>query len=129
MPTIAPMNGTSGKSRHAARILLAIACIGFAPAADAWESPLRSTNGAFPQARMAQPLSLAEERALGPLDHFKECEACPEMVVMPTGAFTMGAPESEDGSSADERPQHRVTIAHPVRSEERRVGEEVWSRG
>jgi len=107
------MNGTVSTLRCAVRALLAIACVSLAHAAQA-DSPLRSINGAFPQARTAQPLSLAEESALHPLDHFKECETCPEMVVLPTGAFTMGAPESEDGTSPDERPQHRVTIAHPV---------------
>ncbi|MEC4815737.1 MAG: formylglycine-generating enzyme family protein [Scytonema sp. PMC 1069.18] len=33
-----------------------------------------------------------------------------EMVYIPGGTFTMGAPEDEEGSSDDERPQHRVTV-------------------
>ncbi|MEC4888025.1 MAG: formylglycine-generating enzyme family protein [Scytonema sp. PMC 1070.18] len=33
-----------------------------------------------------------------------------EMVEIPGGTFTMGAPEDEEGSSDDERPQHRVTV-------------------
>jgi formylglycine-generating enzyme required for sulfatase activity len=47
------------------------------------------------------------------MDHFKECEACPEMVVVPAGKFVMGSPENELGSTANERPQHVVTIAKP----------------
>jgi formylglycine-generating enzyme required for sulfatase activity len=77
------------------------------------QSPLAATGGAFPDARLAQPLSRNEEAALRPMDHFKECERCPEMVVIPPGQFTMGASESEPGSTPDERPQHKVTFAQP----------------
>jgi formylglycine-generating enzyme required for sulfatase activity len=46
---------------------------------------------------------------------FKDCPACPEMVVVPQGSFIMGSPESEQGRSSlhDEGPQHEVTIAKP----------------
>ncbi|NEO27622.1 MAG: formylglycine-generating enzyme family protein, partial [Kamptonema sp. SIO4C4] len=33
-----------------------------------------------------------------------------EMVAIPAGQFMMGAPESEEGSQDDERPQHQVTV-------------------
>jgi formylglycine-generating enzyme required for sulfatase activity len=33
-----------------------------------------------------------------------------EMVYIPGGTFIMGAPEDEEGSSDDERPQHQVTV-------------------
>ena len=33
-----------------------------------------------------------------------------EMVYIPDGTFTMGAPETEEGSTDDERPQHQVTL-------------------
>ena len=39
---------------------------------------------------------------------FRDCEACPEMVVVPAGSFVMGSPEE-----ADEMPIHRVTISEP----------------
>jgi formylglycine-generating enzyme required for sulfatase activity len=41
------------------------------------------------------PLSASAERALNPKDSFKECEQCPEMVVVPAGSFTMSSPQSE----------------------------------
>ncbi len=34
-----------------------------------------------------------------------------EMVLIPDGSFTMGAPEDEEGSNSSERPQHNVTIS------------------
>ena len=34
-----------------------------------------------------------------------------EMVLIPDGTFTMGAPKDEEGNSSDERPQHNVTIS------------------
>ena len=58
--------------------------------------------------RSAQPLSSAEECALQPKDSFKECDTCPEMVVVPPGSFTMGSPQSETDRQDDEGPQHLV---------------------
>ena len=46
-------------------------------------------------------------------DTFRDCEVCPEMVVLPAGKFTMGSPEEERGRDDDEGPQHRVTILKP----------------
>jgi formylglycine-generating enzyme required for sulfatase activity len=45
---------------------------------------------------------------------FKDCKDCPEMVVLPTGAFTMGTPEDEVGREPDEGPMHPVTFAKPL---------------
>jgi formylglycine-generating enzyme required for sulfatase activity len=59
------------------------------------------------------PLSSDEERALDPKDSLKECENCPEMVVMPAGTFTMGSPPSETNRDNDEGPLHLVTIGKP----------------
>ena len=84
-------------------------------------SSLRRVAPAVPPATAPQPAvgvfprgveaSVARaERALKPKDSFKECDTCPEMVVVPAGSFMMGSPESEEGRS-DEAPQHRVTFA------------------
>jgi hypothetical protein len=62
--------------------------------------------------RSAQPLSVSEECALKPKDVFKECDKCPEMVVIPAGSFTMGSPNNEPERFDDEA-QVRVTIAKP----------------
>src|SRR3974390_1314964 len=63
--------------------------------------------------RISKPLSRAEERALKPKDQFKECNDCPEMIVVPEGEFTMGSPEDEEGHTEDESPQHRVQFLKP----------------
>src|SRR5262245_37265952 len=75
-------------------------------------SPLQPIAGTFPPMRIARPLSASEQGALQPQDLFKECEACPEMVVVPAGEFTMGAPETEKSSDSDERPRRRVAFAN-----------------
>ncbi|MFP6743213.1 MAG: formylglycine-generating enzyme family protein, partial [Alphaproteobacteria bacterium] len=41
---------------------------------------------------------------------FKDCDVCPEMVVVPAGSFMMGSPSGEKDRGNDEGPQHRVTI-------------------
>ncbi len=42
---------------------------------------------------------LTNGTAVTDLDMFKECDVCPEMIVMPLGAFMMGASEGESWSS------------------------------
>jgi hypothetical protein len=63
--------------------------------------------------RRAAVLSMTEECALKPEDIFKECAVCPEMLVVPTGSFMMGSPESENDRYHDEGPQHRVAFTWP----------------
>lgn len=41
---------------------------------------------------------------------FRDCSACPEMVVIPPGSFVMGSPNEEKGRYPSEGPQHPVTI-------------------
>ena len=58
--------------------------------------------------------ALAEEaaealRAGSPGSHFRDCDVCPEMVVVPPGSFMMGSEKGRYG----EKPVHRVTIVQP----------------
>ena len=44
---------------------------------------------------------------------FRDCDTCPEMVVVPAGSFLMGSvPETEHNDN--ETPQHQVTIKQPI---------------
>ena len=65
--------------------------------------------------RRAAVLSMTEECALKPEDIFKECAVCPEMLVVPTGSFMMGSPESGNDRYHDEGPQHRVAFSGRLR--------------
>ena len=41
---------------------------------------------------------------------FRDCDHCPELVVVPPGTYLMGSPESEEGRDEDEGPRHRVVV-------------------
>jgi formylglycine-generating enzyme required for sulfatase activity len=74
------------------------------------------TSPASPQVSSASPrtttaLSPERERNLKPHDTFKECDNCPDMIVVPPGTFTMGSPTSELNRASDEGPTHSVTLA------------------
>jgi formylglycine-generating enzyme required for sulfatase activity len=61
---------------------------------------------------MAAPLSADAERAPKPKDSFKDCDVCPEMVVVPAGSFFMGAqPEAPDAPTY--LIPERITFAEP----------------
>jgi formylglycine-generating enzyme required for sulfatase activity len=67
--------------------------------------------GVVPPKFAVNPLPSDRERALKVKETFKECDVCPEMVMIPTGTFTMGSPESETDRNKNEGPQRQVTIA------------------
>lgn len=45
-----------------------------------------------------------------PLPLFRDCDRCPEMVVIPSGSFLMGSPDEEKGRSSNEGPRHDVSV-------------------
>jgi formylglycine-generating enzyme required for sulfatase activity len=80
-----------------------------APAPD----PCRGAVSESFSSRCATPLTAQQERGLQPKAVFRECEGCPEMVVVPAGRFTMGSPSSEKDRLNSEGPQRQVTFARP----------------
>jgi formylglycine-generating enzyme required for sulfatase activity len=70
-----------------------------------------------PQVASAAPsglsIALAAEQTgveVEPGATFRDCDECPEMVVVPAGDFMMGSPASEQGRFDEEGPQRRVHI-------------------
>jgi formylglycine-generating enzyme required for sulfatase activity len=60
---------------------------------------------------------MPEECALEPKRSFKECQNCPEMVVVPAGGFSMGSSKEEIArglAAANEAPQHKVVLAETI---------------
>jgi len=49
---------------------------------------------------------------LRPGDTFRDCDDCPEMVVLPAGSFVMGSPAGEEGRDSDEGPLRTVQIGY-----------------
>jgi formylglycine-generating enzyme required for sulfatase activity len=74
--------------------------------------PPRAPRQFFPEKRI-QPLTPEIEQALLPKDSFKECDVCPEMVVVPKGSYMMGTPAEEPDRFKGEDPIHRVSFAKP----------------
>ena len=71
----------------------------------AYEEYLRS----HPEGRQ---VSKVKRLLAGPKDgeKFRDCAECPELVVVPAGAFVMGSPPHEEGRDDDEGRERRVTI-------------------
>ena len=57
---------------------------------------------------------------------FRDCDQCPEMVVVLAGEFVMGSPPGEAGRMNTEGPQHAVTIAAPFAAGKYEVTFEEW---
>ena len=76
-------------------------------------------------------LTATAERALKPLDSFRECASdtgtdhCPQMVVVPAGSFKMGFAGNDKNQAAAE-PQHSVTLAAPFAVSKYEVTFDEW---
>jgi formylglycine-generating enzyme required for sulfatase activity len=56
----------------------------------------------------------------------KDCDQCPEVVVIPAGQFTMGAIPGEQGAEEDEGPPHTVSISKPFALGKYEVTHDEW---
>jgi len=63
--------------------------------------------GAAADAKPASPVDFA----VGTV--FRDCDGCPEMIIVPAGTFILGSPPSEPGRRDDEGPQVEIRIARP----------------
>lgn len=97
------------------------------------------------QAAAEEMYRLPNGTELAPLDMFQECDACPEMIVLPLGDFMMGGPLGEstyayvvrDGSivqterndpevRSNERPVHHVTMDRPIAMGRNEITFDQW---
>jgi formylglycine-generating enzyme required for sulfatase activity len=56
----------------------------------------------------------------------RDCDECPELIVVPAGSFLMGSPDGEAGRNENEGPLHRVTITKPFAIGKYEVTFEEW---
>jgi formylglycine-generating enzyme required for sulfatase activity len=62
-----------------------------------------------------KPLCLKSHDAFSGLRTFKDClDDCPEMVALPSAAFSMGSDDAEAERQTNEGPQHNVRIVGPI---------------
>ena len=74
-------------------------------------------------------LTMEQEKSIAEVagSEFTECAvACPLMLVVPAGKFTMGSSEAELDRTAREGPQHEVTIAEPFAVSKYEVTFDQW---
>ena len=72
--------------------------------------------------RPSQPVPARSEGGKNPGEMFRDCADCGEMVVIPTGSFTMGS------GAIYESPMHKVTIARPFAIGRYEVTFDQWDR-
>ncbi|MFM2053135.1 MAG: hypothetical protein RL456_1172 [Pseudomonadota bacterium] len=56
----------------------------------------------------------------------KDCDVCPELVVLPQGNFVMGSPDSEPERDKAEGPQRTVRISYPLAVGRHEVTQGQW---
>jgi formylglycine-generating enzyme required for sulfatase activity len=82
-----------------------------APAAAPAPAPTpESVSASAPEAPPQAVLEPQTSAAPAPGTVLHDCDNCPDMMVVPGGAFMMGSPNSERGHFASESPQHQVTV-------------------
>jgi formylglycine-generating enzyme required for sulfatase activity len=59
------------------------------------------TFASIVSAEISVDANVADPSVLGPLASFQECDACPEMIIMPSGSFMMGAIPGESRNPFD----------------------------
>ena len=74
---------------------------------------------------MAFGIAASSLHAQAPGTSFKDCDDCPEMVVVPAGNFLMGSAASS--APEYEKPQHRVTFDRPFAIGKYEVTQAEWT--
>jgi formylglycine-generating enzyme required for sulfatase activity len=72
------------------------------------------TPAAFAQTAPVPVARQDDLQKLAPGTVFRDCDVCPEMVVVAAGKFQMGSPDAEDSRLDREGPLHAVTFARAL---------------
>lgn len=64
---------------------------------------------------------------LGRIESARDCEDCPEMVLIPSGPFQMGASPFDSKAKRNERPVRRVEISKPFLISKHEVTRRQWA--
>ena len=99
------IRGGGHPAAYGAAALLAFGIVNYVGGGGAGATAESSVRRAAAEAERRQS---AESRRPG--QTFRDCDVCPEMVVVPAGTFMMGSPASEEGRDGDEGPLHEVTL-------------------
>jgi formylglycine-generating enzyme required for sulfatase activity len=76
--------------------------------------------------RCIETIVAGAPRCLKPGDTFRDCDACPEMVVIPAGRFRMGSPKDEPERGPREGPLREVTIPRHLAIARYEVSFDEW---
>ncbi len=76
--------------------------------------PLKKLAALTPRGNSTPGHSSSKMQNRGPGQTFRSCQNCPEMIVLPIGAYQMGASPQDREASAVEKPRHLVTLSAPL---------------
>lgn len=92
---------------------------------DGYEAYLR----AHPQGRfVAEALAAIDRLTLKPGKRFRDCDDCPEMMVIEPGRFSQGAKDDTPMARSNEKPQHEVRLPRPFAMAIREVTFNEWDQ-
>lgn len=84
---------------------------------------------AFPRgAHVTAALQNIDDLTLRPGKTFRDCEQCPEMMVIPPGSYWQGASDESEMALDMEKPRRRVTIEAPMAVSIHEVTMAQWDR-
>ncbi len=82
---------------------------------------------AFPQGlHLAEALSAVERLTLRPGKVFRDCDGCPEMIVIPPGSFEQGSSPGGALARSNEQPRRTVRISRPFAMSRYEVTFDEW---